>query len=156
MRKSVESTIWITQNIPTSNIQYYKKNRHNIDWEIINISQSFFTNITLEFILEFHYELDFDSVSCCATLSEDSIRRLKNKVNWFFISHYQKLSESFIEEFKDKIKIENVLNNRSTYPNLSFKFLLEHIDKITHIQQYKHQLSKEEYKILKEIHEAIK
>lgn len=37
------------------------------------------------------------------TLSEDFIRKFKNKVDWEKISQYQELSEDFIREFKNKV-----------------------------------------------------
>ena len=36
-------------------------------------------------------------------LSESFIRKFQNKVDWFNISIYQKLSENFIREFQDNV-----------------------------------------------------
>ncbi len=36
-------------------------------------------------------------------LSESFIREFKDKIDWFIISRFQKLSENFIKEFQDKI-----------------------------------------------------
>ena len=34
-------------------------------------------------------------------LSEDFIREFQDKINWWYVSKYQKLSEEFKEEFKE-------------------------------------------------------
>ncbi len=54
-------------------------------------------------------------------LSESFIREFKDNVFWSYISIYQKLSESFIREFKDKVSWPNI----SYYQKLSSKFRKE-------------------------------
>ena len=49
-----------------------------------------------------------------------------DKVNWFYISYNQKLSESFIKEFKDKLDWYNI----SYYQKLSEPFISEFKDKV--------------------------
>ena len=46
-----------------------------------------------------------------------SIEEFKDKVNWDYISSYQKLSESFIKEFKDKVdkKLYKAINREISY-----------------------------------------
>lgn len=41
-------------------------------------------------------------------LSEETIRRYRDKVHWGSISYYQKLSESFIREFKERVNWYNI------------------------------------------------
>jgi len=41
-----------------------------------------------------------------------SINEFKDKVDWNWISFYQKLSESFIYEFRNKLNIENLINRK--------------------------------------------
>ena len=48
------------------------------------------------------------------------------EVDWDYISQYQKLSESFIIEFQDKVYWCDI----STYQNLSKEFLREFKDRI--------------------------
>ena len=45
-------------------------------------------------------------------LSEDFIREFKNRVEWGYISEFQKLSENFIREFKDKVDWYNIITNQ--------------------------------------------
>ena len=51
-------------------------------------------------------EADWYWISIYRYLSESFIREFQNKVHWYLISQYHHLSESFIKEFKDKIDIE--------------------------------------------------
>ena len=47
-----------------------------------------------------------------------------DKLDWAYISQYQKLSESFIREFKDKVDWEEI----TLYQNLSEDFIREFKD----------------------------
>ena len=57
---------------------------------------------------EQYYNPDFDwsdwEFYADNTLTEDFIREFKDKVNWYFISEYQTLSEDFKEEFKKELR----------------------------------------------------
>jgi hypothetical protein len=55
-----------------------------------------------------------------------SVEEFKNKVDWWDISEYQKLSEGFIREFKDKV----IWINISAYQKLSEGFIREFKDKV--------------------------
>ena len=48
-------------------------------------------------------EIDWYYISEYQKLSEDFIREFKDKVDWYYISQSQQLSEDFIREFKDKV-----------------------------------------------------
>jgi hypothetical protein len=37
------------------------------------------------------------------SFKEELIEEFENKIDWYYISRYQKLSEEFIEKFQDKI-----------------------------------------------------
>ena len=55
-----------------------------------------------------------------------TVKEFKDKVNWNYISCYQKLSEDFIKEFKDKVNIQLYKEvNRS----LSYKQKLKEVKK---------------------------
>jgi len=63
------------------------------------------------------------------TLSEEFIRENKDiidLINWYNISKYQKLSENFIREFKNKVDWDNI----SYYQKLSENFIREFQGKI--------------------------
>ena len=83
---------------------------------------------TLEFLnkeLNANYEsldkVDWYEITKYQKLSEDFIREFQNKVDWFYISRYQKLSENFIREFKDRV----YWNLISQYQKLSEDFIRE-------------------------------
>jgi len=59
-------------------------------------------------------------------LSESFIREFQDKLDWYDISKHQILSESFIKEFKDKVKWYYI----SMYQKLSESFIREFKDKV--------------------------
>ena len=71
-------------------------------------------------------EVDWYRISSCQKLSESFIREFKDEVKWFYISEYQQLSESFIREFKNEIDWEYI----SAYQKLSESFIREFSDKV--------------------------
>jgi len=71
-------------------------------------------------------EIDWNCISHYQKLSEDFIREYKDKVNWVYISHYQQLSEDFIKEFKDKVEWRWI----SEFQQFSEDFIREFQDKI--------------------------
>jgi hypothetical protein len=64
-------------------------------------------------------------------LSEDFIREFKDRVDWYYISKCQKLSESFIREFQDKVDWDNIL----VYQKLFEEFKKEFINRISEIKK---------------------
>lgn len=59
-------------------------------------------------------------------LPESFMEKYKEKIDWKIISRKQKLSESFIEKYKDKLDWESI----SFYQSLSESFIEKHQDKI--------------------------
>ena len=55
------------------------------------------------FIKEFQDKVDWNYISAYQKLSESFIKKFKDKVNWDLISKYQNLSENFIKKFKHKL-----------------------------------------------------
>jgi len=95
---------------------------------------------------DFPEKVDWFYISKYQKLSESFIREFEDKVNWNRISLYQKLSESFIREFEDKVDWYWV----SEYQKLSEEFIREFQDKVDwyYISEYQ-KLSpefKEEFK----------
>jgi hypothetical protein len=73
------------------------------------VQESGITNIIFENVKQMEYgEIinkyndDWGKISKHQKLSESFIREYQDKVNWFSISRYQKFSKSFIREFKHK------------------------------------------------------
>ena len=71
-----------------------------------------------EFIRKFKNKVDWGCISAYQKLSEDFIRKFQDKVYWDYISKFQNLSEDFIREFKDKVD----WNEISECQKLSKKF----------------------------------
>jgi hypothetical protein len=67
-------------------------------------------------------------------LSEDFIREFQDKVDWYYISQFQKNSENLIREFKDKV----IWFYISQYQKLSEDFIREFKDKVNwdYISEY--------------------
>lgn len=83
-----------------------------------------------DFIEEFqHQTFLWDGVSLLQNLSEDFIRRFKDKVNWENISWGQKMSDDFITEFENKIYWREMLL-RNDNINFTDDFLLKFSSKI--------------------------
>ena len=71
--------------------------------EIKQLIKKLKLNCTIE---EFSDKVNWYNISTYQKLSENFIREYKDKVNWNRISYYQKLSEKFIREFSDKVNKE--------------------------------------------------
>ena len=66
------------------------------------------------------------NISIYNKLSEDFIREFKDKVNWDYISLHQKLSEDFIREFQNKVNWDYI----SRCQKLSENFIMEFQNKV--------------------------
>jgi len=75
---------------------------------------------------EFQKKVNWTWISEYQKLSEKFIREFQDKVHWYNISEYQKLSEKFIREFQDKVNWDNI----SQYQKLSEKFIIEFQEKV--------------------------
>ena len=74
-----------------------------------------------DFIRKFKDKINWSCISRYQKLSENFIREFQNEVYWSFISQYQILSENFIREFKEKVVWEFI----SIYQKLSEDFIIE-------------------------------
>jgi hypothetical protein len=69
----------------------------------------------------------WEFISCSDDLTEDFIRKNRNNLNWTSVScHLAKFPETFIEEFKDKIKWYYLCFNY----NFSLNFAIKNIDRL--------------------------
>jgi hypothetical protein len=101
-------------------------NNHNI-----TITKNSNGEFTKEFIEEFQNKVNWYYISCYQQLSEKFIEEFQNKIFWFNICYNRILSEKFIEKFQDKINLN--LGNWcyiSCYQKLSEKFIRKHLDKL--------------------------
>ena len=70
--------------------------------------------------------IDWDYISSCQKLSESFIREFKYKVVWYYVSSCQKLSEDFIREFSDMVDWYRI----SLLQKLSENFIREFKDRV--------------------------
>ena len=70
-------------------------------------------------IEQFQDKVNWYNISHSQKLSEQFIENFQDKVDWTYISHSQKLSEQFIEKFQDKVDWYRI----STYQKLSEQFI---------------------------------
>jgi hypothetical protein len=86
---------------------------------------------------EFENKVDWYWISYYQKLSEEFIREFENKVDWNCISRSQNLSEEFIREFKNEVNWGNI----STYQKLSESFIKEFKNKVRWLDK-EHTMSK--------------
>ena len=87
--------------------------------EITDIEKFFDENMN-------NFKVDWGYISMFQKLSEELIEKYIDKVNWYRISQYQKLSESFIEKHYDKVNWDYILK----YQKLSESFIEKHKNKL--------------------------
>ena len=92
-------------------------------------------------IEEFKDKVDWGYISIYQKLSEDFIREFKYKVDWDYISEYQKLSQDFIREFKDKVDWGYISVNQK----LSEDFIREFKNKVNRYCISKYQKLSEDF-----------
>ena len=94
-------------------------NKIKIIEEIKDIEKFFDNNIN-------NFEVDYYMLSRYQKLSESFIKKYKDKVYWNYISIYQTLSEKFIEKYIDKVDLYLI----SIYQKLSEEFIEKHYYKV--------------------------
>ena len=111
-------------------------NERSIDWRAVSEKP-----LTEEFIREFQDKVNWNFISTYQKLSEDFIREFQDKVNWKNISVYQKLSENFIRKFQDKVDWDKI----SRLQTLSEKFIRKFQYKVRWSGISKHQRLSEDF-----------
>jgi hypothetical protein len=97
-----------------------------IDFHLFNKNIDYLKPLSEEFIRKNKNKVYWSYISYYQKLSEEFIKEFQDKVDWFYISKYQKLSEDFIREFKDKVNWKEI----SLHKKLSENFIREFQDKI--------------------------
>ena len=85
--------------------------------------------------------MDWYWISVYQQVSESFLREFKDRLSWYGISKYQHLSEDFIREFKDKVDWTYI----STYQHLSEDFIREFKGRLNWIRISKHQHLSEDF-----------
>jgi hypothetical protein len=112
-----------------------------------NLNKLLFKEQLQEFELEYlikNFELninDWESISTKQKLSEDFIEKYKDKVVWINVSINQILSEEFIEEFKNKVDWYFI----SLYQELSEEFIEKHSNLVSWNCIFECQILSEEF-----------
>jgi len=91
------------------------------DWRIISYTQKLSEN----FIRKHKDRVDWDSISSSQKLSMNFIREFQDKVDWSSISWTQNLNMKFIREFQDRINYKRINQQK-----LSKNFILKNIEKL--------------------------
>ena len=94
-------------------------NKIKIIEEITDIEKFFDENVD-------NFKVNWRLISRSQKLSESIIEKYIDKLNWNSISEYQTLSEEFIEKYIDKVDWIYI----SKYQKLSEEFIEKHIDKV--------------------------
>jgi phosphoribosylanthranilate isomerase len=98
----------------------------NISKEIEDICKlyniKFDPTLSEDFIRKFKNKVNWHNISIHQKLSEDFIREFKDEIDWYYISMYQKLSESLIREFKDEVNWYYISRHQKLSENFIKKF----------------------------------
>lgn len=87
---------------------------------------------------KFYRDIKWDKISSKFRLSEQFIENYKDKVDWTAISCYQILSEEFIEKFQDKVHWGFIFSSQ----NLSKDFIKKWEFKISSFSNFEKELTK--------------
>jgi len=63
----------------------------------------------------FEDKVNWYTISKYQKLSEDFIEKYQDKVDWDYISKFQKLSEDFIEKYQDKVNWYRISSYREAF-----------------------------------------
>jgi len=118
------------------NIEEIRKNPDSVDWYSISCQP-----LSENFISEFKDKVNWTYISRYQKLTENFISEFKDKVNWDYISANQKLTEDFIREFKDNVYWSYI----SRYQKLTEDFIREFKDKVNWINISKYQKLTEDF-----------
>lgn len=155
-------------------INFLREHRDNLNWEYIchyctfdekvlnefkdylNLTslQVYKTELPESFIRRWIEEFNLQNLLMNQTLSEDFLRDRVSafkKVHWACISRWQKLSENFIREFKQKVRWTNIV----LYQNVSLDFVLEHKKKVNWVEVSMEKLTEEQMEKYKDLLEWV-
>ena len=96
------------------------------EWTTISMNPNLSEELFENFIEKYADKVDWKYISVYQKLSETFIEKHTDEVNWGCISECQKLSETFIEKHADKVDWEYI----SKYQKLSETFIEKHADKV--------------------------
>ena len=101
---TITQTTKTTQELIDMFSNEFGKNINNWDWALI----SEYKYLTEDFIRKFKNRVTWFLISRCQKLSENFIRKFKDEVDWDYICMYQTLSENIIINMNEKVTVANV------------------------------------------------
>ena len=107
------------------NFDFINEFKLKINWGILFAVKTFPESFINKYI-KYYTKHIWYNISCHQKLSESFIEKFKDKVDWVTISAFQKLSESFIEKFKDNVSWYDI----SCHQKLSESFIEKFKDKV--------------------------
>jgi hypothetical protein len=114
-----------TKSKDLKKVLYDKLIKKNINYNVLNQYPELLSIFKKSNKIDLN-KLYWNHISMYQKLSESFITEFKDKVDWTCISYYQKLSESFITEHKDYVDWNYISYNQK----LSESFISEHKDKV--------------------------
>jgi hypothetical protein len=114
-----------TKSKDLKKVLYDKLIRKNIDYNVLNQYPELLSIFKKSNKIDLN-KLYWNHISMYQKLSESFITEFKDNLDWDCISYYQNLSESFISEHKDNFEWSFISYNQK----LSESFISEHKDKV--------------------------
>lgn len=111
-------------SLQTLTINFLREYKEHINWRIYLITHAHKEIITENFLEEFKNYIDWAYIT--VPLSEDTIRKYQDKVDWTQVVINQKLSENFMREFQHKLDWSAI----SFHQDLSEDFIREFYYKV--------------------------
>lgn len=87
-----------------------KKFKDKANWDTISMHHHY---LSFDFLKEFRNYLNWFWISHLQKLSEYVMDEFKNELDWLQLSYYQKMSFDFIMAFRHKVVVGNLLQNKN-------------------------------------------
>jgi hypothetical protein len=115
-----------TKSLNLKKVLYDKYIKQNINYSVLNQYPELLSIFKNSFKIDLK-QIDWYHMSMYQKLSESFISEFKDNLKWYHISKFQKLTEDFIRENKDNVNWDYI----SKYQNLSESFIIEFKNKVS-------------------------
>ena len=117
----------------TLTIDFLEKHREkNWNWELLIYHESLPQDLIDEWFLESFFKygaVSWSRISCCYVLSEKIIDEYADKVDWYNISKFHRLTTEFMKKYWNKFSVCSLMENKTLTKDL----IDENIEKIMEI-----------------------
>ena len=103
---------------------FLAKHKDNLVWDIISENSNALTDTQINVYSEY---VNWKALCANYTLKEITMLRFADKLSWDDVSRHQRLTATFLQDYKDKINWHHVLNN-----NTKIKISHEDINNVLH------------------------